>query len=87
MQDQPRFKPLAKSDFYSDLRSARPPVEGTVARGQLHEDSYFYTGKVRKQSRRLYALPGDRPMCWLAAASASIFTALPATRASATAMG
>jgi mono/diheme cytochrome c family protein len=45
MHDQPRFKPLAKSDFYADLRSARPPVEGTVARGQLHEDSYFYTGK------------------------------------------
>lgn len=46
MQDQPRFKPLAKSDFYADLRSARPPVEGTVARGQLHDDPYFYTGKV-----------------------------------------
>jgi len=46
MHDQPRFKPLAQSDFYSDLRSARPPVEGTVARGQLHEDSYLYTGKV-----------------------------------------
>lgn len=46
MQDQPRFKPLAKSDFYADLRSARPPVEGTVARGQLHEDTYFYTGKM-----------------------------------------
>ncbi len=45
MQDQPRFKPLAESDFYSDLRSARPPVDGTVARGQLREDSYFYTGK------------------------------------------
>jgi mono/diheme cytochrome c family protein len=45
MHDQPRFKPLAKSDFYADLRSARPPAEGTVARGQLHEDSYFYTGK------------------------------------------
>jgi mono/diheme cytochrome c family protein len=45
MQDEPRFKPLAKSDFYADLRSARTPVEGTVARGQLHEDSYFYTGK------------------------------------------
>jgi hypothetical protein len=45
MQDQPRFKPLAESDFYADLRSARPPVEGTVARGQLHEDSYLYTGK------------------------------------------
>ena len=46
MHDQPRFKPLAKSDFYPDLRSARPPVEGTVARGQLHEDTYFYSGKV-----------------------------------------
>ena len=46
MHDQPRFKPLAKSDFYADLRSARYPVEGTVARGQLHEDTYFYTGKM-----------------------------------------
>ena len=52
MQDQPRFKPLAESDFYSDQRSARPPVEGTVARGQLHEDTYFYTGKIG-------ANPGD----------------------------
>lgn len=46
MHDQPRFKPLAMSDFYTDLRSARPPVEDTVARGQLHEDAYFYTGKI-----------------------------------------
>jgi hypothetical protein len=45
MHDQPRFKPLAESDFYADLRSARPPVDGTVARVQLHEDSYLYTGK------------------------------------------
>jgi len=46
MHDQPKFKPLAENTFYADLRSARPPVEGTVARGQLHEDSYFNTGKV-----------------------------------------
>lgn len=46
MHDQPRFKPLAKSDFYGDLRSARTPVEDTVARGQLREDTYFYTGKI-----------------------------------------
>jgi hypothetical protein len=45
MHDQPRFKPLAESDFYADLRSARAPVDGTVSRGQLHEDSYLYTGK------------------------------------------
>lgn len=46
MHDQPRFKPLAKSDFFSDQRAARAPVDGTVARGQLHEDTYFYTGKI-----------------------------------------
>jgi mono/diheme cytochrome c family protein len=46
MHDQPRFKPLARSDFYADLRSARSPVEGTVARGQLHDATYFYTGKA-----------------------------------------
>jgi mono/diheme cytochrome c family protein len=46
MHDQPRFKPLAQSDFYADLRSARPPVEGAMARGQLHEDTYLYTGKI-----------------------------------------
>ena len=46
MHVQPRINPLAKSEFFTDQRSARPPVEGTVARGQLHEDSYFYTGKI-----------------------------------------
>jgi len=46
MHDQPRYKPLARSDFYTDLRSARTPVEGTVARGQLRENTYFYTGKI-----------------------------------------
>jgi mono/diheme cytochrome c family protein len=44
MHNQPRFKPLAESDFYADLRSARPPVEGTVARGELHADTYYYSG-------------------------------------------
>ena len=52
MHDQPRFKPLAESDFYQDLRASRAPVEGTVARGQLNEDTYFYTGKIG-------ANPGD----------------------------
>jgi len=46
MYDQPKIKPLAESDFYPDLRSARPQVEGTVARGQLHADAYLYTGKI-----------------------------------------
>jgi hypothetical protein len=46
MHVQPRVNPLSRSDFFTDQRSARPPVEGTVARGQLHDDTYFYTGKV-----------------------------------------
>lgn len=46
MHDQPRFKPLAESDFFTDLRSARMPMDGTVARGQLRDDTYFYTGKL-----------------------------------------
>ena len=52
MQDMPRFKPLAMNRFYPDLRSARQPVEGTVARGELNEDTYFYTGMVGQN-------PGD----------------------------
>jgi hypothetical protein len=46
MQVQPRQNPLSHSDFFADQRSERPPVEGTIARGQLHEDAYFYTGKI-----------------------------------------
>jgi cytochrome c553 len=44
MQDQPKFVPQRGTDFYADGRSARPQVENTVARGQLREDAYFYTG-------------------------------------------
>jgi len=46
MHIQPYYRPLAKSDFFADDRSARLPVEGTVARGDLQEDTYFYTGKI-----------------------------------------
>ena len=45
MHLQPYYRPFAKSDFFADDRSARMPVEGAVARGDLHEDTYFYTGK------------------------------------------
>lgn len=48
MHDQPRYKALAKSDFYADHRSARPLVAGTIARGQLRDDDALYTGKLGK---------------------------------------
>jgi mono/diheme cytochrome c family protein len=44
MHDAPRYKPLAESDIYADKRSARPIIEGTVARGFLKDDDVFYTG-------------------------------------------
>src|SRR5215469_7461629 len=46
MQDQPKFFPQRGTTFFVDGRSVRPQVAGTVARNQLHEDSYFYTGLV-----------------------------------------
>ena len=46
MHDQPRYEPLEASSFFQDGRSARPLVAGTVARGELHEDEQFYTGKA-----------------------------------------
>lgn len=53
MQNQPKFIPLRSSEFFPDHRSARYPVEGTVARltadelkdGQLDPGSYYLTGK------------------------------------------
>jgi cbb3-type cytochrome c oxidase subunit III len=45
MHDQPKYIPLRPSDFFADGRSARPLIEGTIARGHLDEDAAFYTGK------------------------------------------
>ena len=47
MQDQPKVIPQRGSEMFADHRGARPQVLNTVARGQLREDSYFYTGVVQ----------------------------------------
>jgi hypothetical protein len=44
MHDQPKFFPQRGTTFYADGRSARPQVENTIARNQMHDDLYFYTG-------------------------------------------
>ncbi len=46
MHNQPKYRPLRAADFFADGASARPLVEGTVARGTLQEDEAFFTGKV-----------------------------------------
>src|SRR4051812_22604602 len=45
MYDQPRYEALEASSFFKDGLSARPLVEGTVARGRLRDDVAFETGK------------------------------------------
>ena len=47
MQNEPKMFPQRGSAFFADHRGARPQVPDTVARGQLHADSYFYTGLVK----------------------------------------
>jgi hypothetical protein len=45
MHNQPKYRPLRATDFFADGASARPLVEGTIARGTLQEDQAFFTGK------------------------------------------
>ena len=47
MHNQPKIIPQRGSEFFADHRGARSQVVNTVARGQLREDSYFYTGVVQ----------------------------------------
>lgn len=49
MHDQPKYKPLRESPLFRDDRSARPLVEGVVARGYLRDDSEYYTGKIGQE--------------------------------------
>ena len=57
MHDQPKFFPQRGTSFYADGRSVRPQVENTVARGQLHEDTYFYTGLNNGVEGNTYPFP------------------------------
>jgi len=45
MYDQPRYEPLQASELFADGMSARPQVEGTVARGYLRDNEPLFTGK------------------------------------------
>jgi len=57
MDQQPKFKPLDPSPFFSDGRSARPPVADTVAQGDLRTDSLLYTGKIKGRDADIFPFP------------------------------
>jgi cytochrome c553 len=60
MQVQPRYNPYDASVFFDDGRSARQPVPGTIARGQLHLDALLYTGKVDGKDAEIFPFPITR---------------------------
>ena len=62
MHDQPKYPPLRESAFFGDDRSARPIIEGTVARGHLREDTLFYTGKVAGKDAEAFPIPITAPV-------------------------
>jgi mono/diheme cytochrome c family protein len=57
MHDQPKYVPLRESTFFGDARSARPAVDGTVARGHLNDDELTYTGKMNGQDSAVFPAP------------------------------
>jgi mono/diheme cytochrome c family protein len=56
MHDQPKYKPLAGTDFFADHRASRPAVDGTVARGYLRIDDAHYTGKIGGEDIDLFPI-------------------------------
>ncbi|MDZ4723800.1 MAG: cytochrome c [candidate division Zixibacteria bacterium] len=44
MDDQPKYEAQEKSAFFADGSTMRPPVFGTVARGQLNDNIGYMTG-------------------------------------------
>jgi mono/diheme cytochrome c family protein len=57
MHVQPKYVPEDPSSFFADGRSERPPVEGTVARGQLRTDELLYTGRINGAAADLFPFP------------------------------
>jgi len=59
MHDQPKYIPLRESTFFTDARSARPLLEGTIARGHLHDDELLYGGKVNGRDATMFPFRVD----------------------------
>lgn len=59
MHDAPRYDPLEASAMFQKGISAQPIVEGTVARGQLHDDPLMYEGKVNGQPATVFPFKID----------------------------
>src|SRR5262245_11881611 len=59
MHNQPKYRGLRASTFFPNGSSARPLVEGTIARGTLQDDEAFFTGKINKVDVKVLPFPID----------------------------
>jgi mono/diheme cytochrome c family protein len=60
MHDAPRYDPLEESAVFQKGISAQPLVQGTVARGQLHDNVMMYEGKVDGQPSTVFPFKIDK---------------------------
>lgn len=59
MAQQPYYDPYEATDFFADGKSARMPIDGTVAQGHLEADELLYTGKINGELANVYPFPVD----------------------------
>ena len=57
MHDQPKYRGLRGSSFFSDGQAARPLIANTVARGHLNEDVLLATGKDGQNDTAVFPFP------------------------------
>jgi mono/diheme cytochrome c family protein len=57
MYNQPKNKENGASTFFKDKRNNRPIPVGTVARGQLHDDTQLYQGLVDGRPAETFPFP------------------------------
>ena len=57
MQNQPKFVPQRSTTFFSDGRSVRPQVEHTVARNQLKDEGFYFTGTMNGKEVDMLPFP------------------------------
>ena len=57
MHDQPKYRGLRGSDFFTDGQSARPLIANTVPRGYLKEDTLLNTGKDGPGDTTVFPFP------------------------------
>jgi cbb3-type cytochrome c oxidase subunit III len=60
MHLQPKYLPYEPTTFFADGRSERPPVPGTIARGQLRLDELYFTGKENGAEADEFPFPVTR---------------------------